>query len=541
VSAADFQFDAKGVTATVTPYATTYWTCVGTSVITADRQAILVDSDGDGIVRWERGKRKMVNGLFTMIDGTSGAITTRASQNAAEVAPLPFPAKAFLRDGNAFSRFVMNVADDAPQPRSLRVMWVRPGEGAWSAEVGDGINTIDELYATPSELMFDVRKLLPVGSSPAAPSGVQAGDFLVLQNPSADFWIGARVSSDHLAEATGGGVILHVSTAATEDDKKATIQLARIDGTDGVVSVHYETTDGTAKAGVHYQASSGTATFAAGQIFTSIEVPVIEDTVPESTTFTINLSAPSGAALGVTSPLSVYVHDNDGRPFIGLPRVFVPEGDGGAKEASYPMALYHSAPQPVTLEWEMRNAYNDAEVFLTGVLQYAVGEKEKSIKVPYVADDIYGYPKRWNVRITNAVNADFWSGNGILGITEDDPPPTMTVTGTTVNESAGSAIVTVTYSEPFTFSFGGLAFTDDGTATSPSDYEGFPDGFNFDLDEGIATATITIPIHNDTVREGTESFEVLVYILGTQDLFPVTVTILDDDTPVPPRRRTVRH
>ncbi len=331
------------------------------------------------------------------------------------------------------------------------------------------------------------------------------------------------------ATVTSFATTYRIGTTGGEDDRKVTITLARVDGTDGPVSVHYETADDSAHAGVHYQASSGTALFQPGDISTSFDVPVMDDrTDAGGVQFTVKLSEPSGAPLG--SAL-VGIFDNDSRPYVYLPPRSVPEGDGGPKEVSYVVPLSHSAPLPVTLEWSVRDTYNEADILATGVLEYAVGEREKPIILHYIADDIFGYPKRWIIAITNAVNADVRLPEGVLRIIEDDPPPAMTVTGATVSESAGSATVMVSYSEPFTFSFGELYYTEDGSATSPADYTG-TNGANFEVREGVPTATITIPIHDDTIAEGTESFEVYVHD-GTSNVVPATVTILDDDASAP--------
>jgi hypothetical protein len=394
----------------------------------AVREAIIEDSDGDGVVRWELGKQEMLAGLFTVIDGTSGSATTRSSADSAEVEPLAFP--------------------------------VEP----------------------------------------------------------------------HPGEAAGGGTILHARTTGGEDDGKVTITLARVDGTGGPAAVHFETADGSARAGVHYQASSGTVLFQPGHIFTSFDVPVIDDqTDAGGVQFTVKLSEPSGATLGAAV---VGIFDNDSRPYVYLPPRSVPEGDGGPKEVVYMVPLSHSAPLPVTLHWIVRDTYFLADPLASGVLEYAVGEQEKPITLQYIADDVFSYPRRWIISITEAVNADVRLPDGVLTIIEDDPPPVMTVTGTTVSESAGSATVKVSYAQPFTFSFGELYYTEDGSATSPADYAGTT-GANFQVLEGFLTMDITVPIHDDAIAEGTESFQVYVHHAGTQDVFPATVTILDDDANEP--------
>ncbi|WP_409494468.1 Calx-beta domain-containing protein [Amycolatopsis sp. cmx-11-12] len=64
------------------------------------------------------------------------------------------------------------------------------------------------------------------------------------------------------------------------------------------VTVQYATANGTATAAADYLAASGTVTFAPGETAKPVTVQVVPDTVDEpNETFTVNLSAPSGAGL----------------------------------------------------------------------------------------------------------------------------------------------------------------------------------------------------------------------------------------------------
>jgi hypothetical protein len=68
-----------------------------------------------------------------------------------------------------------------------------------------------------------------------------------------------------------------------------TAQLAR--ALDRTVAFDYRTEDGTATAGADYTAVSGSKTIAAGQMSTTIDVPIFGDTDVESDeTFTLRLS-----------------------------------------------------------------------------------------------------------------------------------------------------------------------------------------------------------------------------------------------------------
>ncbi len=73
----------------------------------------------------------------------------------------------------------------------------------------------------------------------------------------------------------------------------------------GTVTVQYATHDGTATAGSDYAATSGTLTFAPGETAKPVDVPVLADTLVEAPeTFTLDLSAPSGAAVAVPQGLA---------------------------------------------------------------------------------------------------------------------------------------------------------------------------------------------------------------------------------------------
>lgn len=523
-SAAEFQFDATGVTAVVTPSATTYWMCAclgesGGVPLIAQLFAIVTDINGDGVVRWELGNSMQPRGLWTVIDGTAGTITTQ-SQLSVPVEPLPFPSKAFLRDETgAYSRLVVNHTD-LPYDDTVYVLWARPGVGAWTSKVPDR-GPRDEIPMDVMKVMVHLPSLSPVGASPGAPSGVEVGDFLVVTDWFAQFWTGTRVDQQHLDDTIGAGKIVFAKTSGHEDTGKMEVQIARVEGTDSEASVHYETADDTATAGVHYVATSGIAHFDHGEIFQTIEIPLIDDQVDaKSARFRLTLSDPSGATLGTPASTTVPIPDNDGTPIVTIERLDIVEaGDAGSHEVPVKVTLSHTAPKPVTLAWKATDRLTLATV-ATGVLEFAVGEKEKSIVLGYVADDLYG-PGSVRIVMTNVVNA-FPVGEGRLIIRDDEPEPMMTLLGTTVTEAEGTAMVTVTFSAPFLHQRTWFWHTEDGDATSPHDYTSIPQG-SVSLPAGSTSMTLAIPIHEDDVREGTESFRV---VMPSPEM-SATVTILD--------------
>ena len=88
-----------------------------------------------------------------------------------------------------------------------------------------------------------------------------------------------------------------------------TVSLSRAAATP--VTVRWATANGTAAAGSDYTAGSGTVTFAAGVVSQTVAVSVTGDSAVESDeTFTVTLSAPSGATLGTATATATITNDD---------------------------------------------------------------------------------------------------------------------------------------------------------------------------------------------------------------------------------------
>jgi hypothetical protein len=92
----------------------------------------------------------------------------------------------------------------------------------------------------------------------------------------------------------------------------ARINLQRVGGSEGTVTVEFATMDGIATAGEDYRGTNGTLTFGPGVTSLFFNVPIINDTKNEvSETVTIELSNPSeGASLG-SANATLTITDND--------------------------------------------------------------------------------------------------------------------------------------------------------------------------------------------------------------------------------------
>ncbi len=88
------------------------------------------------------------------------------------------------------------------------------------------------------------------------------------------------------------------SSQGIEGSGVARVAVERSGGERGAVSVHFQTADGSARAGEDYTAVSGTLSWAAGDETAKIvEVPILDDAVSEGNeTVLLTLSAPTGGA-----------------------------------------------------------------------------------------------------------------------------------------------------------------------------------------------------------------------------------------------------
>ncbi len=97
------------------------------------------------------------------------------------------------------------------------------------------------------------------------------------------------------------GQLQFLTSASTVSESAGAVVLsvARVGGSDGVVSVSYATANGTAVAPSDYQARAGLLTWASGDSSNKIiSVPVSDDALSEGNeTFVLTLSAPTGGAI----------------------------------------------------------------------------------------------------------------------------------------------------------------------------------------------------------------------------------------------------
>lgn len=123
-----------------------------------------------------------------------------------------------------------------------------------------------------------------------------------------------------LADTYGGDLFFsHASYAVDENRAAVILTVRRTNGSAGMLTFDYATSNGTALAGSDFTAQSGTLILANGQTAVNWFIPVVDDAATESVeSFSVHLSHPSsGARLVAPSNATVTLRDDDG--VAGLP------------------------------------------------------------------------------------------------------------------------------------------------------------------------------------------------------------------------------
>jgi len=119
--------------------------------------------------------------------------------------------------------------------------------------------------------------------------------------------------------AQSPGITVQFASATytvNESDGTAVLTVTLSAAATDTVTANYATSDGTAVAGTDYATASGTVTFDPGVTSQDVSVGIIDngDYSNQSVYFTVALSSPTNATLGIPSTTTVNVLDNDPAP-----------------------------------------------------------------------------------------------------------------------------------------------------------------------------------------------------------------------------------
>ncbi|MFZ4401257.1 MAG: HYR domain-containing protein, partial [Bacteroidales bacterium] len=287
---------------------------------------------------------------------------------------------------------------------------------------------------------------------------------------------------------------------------------------DTIVTVKYATANGSATtANNDYTAkASTTLTFAAGETSKTVAIVVKGDLIVElDETFTVGLSTlvnnGRNISLGTITGTGTILNDDSATVNI-TNTVIHDEGNSGNTMYIYTISLTQASDvntlvNYATIDGTATTADNDY-ILNSGTLTFAPGQTTKYDTVLVKGDTKVELNETYTVGLSNLVNngrtINIGNATGAGTITNDDAA-VISISGFTVDESAGTATYTITMDKavqtPFTISFA----TASNTALSETDYDSIPSTIlNFGGANPLVQ-TVTVNIIDDNLVEPTET------------------------------------
>ena len=155
------------------------------------------------------------------------------------------------------------------------------------------------------------------------------------------------------------------------------------------VTVHYATSDNSAKAPADYTPVSGTLTIPAGSTSRTVTVPVRGDTIDENNeTFNLNLSGASGASIADSRGVGT-IRDDDAAPGMTVSDGRVREGNRGLTPMAFVVRLSQASGKTITVRYatERRSAIPGSDYAgASGTLTIPAGTTAKAVVVNIIGD-----------------------------------------------------------------------------------------------------------------------------------------------------------
>jgi glucose/arabinose dehydrogenase len=318
------------------------------------------------------------------------------------------------------------------------------------------------------------------------------------------------------------------------------------------ITVNYATANNTATAGSDYVTTSGTVTFTPSQTTQPISVTVNGDLANElNETFLVNLSGASNATISDNQGTGT-ITDDDSQPTLSINDVAVAEGNAGTVNANFTITLSAASGQTVSVQYATANNTATAGTDYTtasGTATFTTGQTSQQVSVAVNGDTAFEADETFVVNLSGAVNATIGDNQGQGTITNDDLAPTFEFTQANFdhNESSLSLNITVKRTgDPApaaTVDFqtvNNLSFVECNVVSSQAnqrcDYLLTSGTLSFAAND--LQKSFKLIIYNDAYQESNETINLSLSnpsgagaVLGAQST--ATVTILDDDTPVP--------
>ena len=307
------------------------------------------------------------------------------------------------------------------------------------------------------------------------------------------------------------------------------------------ISVDY-TYDGSTAGSNDFVTFGGKLTFAPGETSKTVRVQLREDSAIEAPElFFVGLRNPVGATIERNWG-AVTIIDNDttgATPQLFVDDLFVDEKQGTAQfVVRLGQLLGQSSATAVTVAYTTADGTALAGQDYTttsGTLSFAPGESVKTVSVPLLDDGSAEGVERFQLLLSNAVNAGIGDGNAQAEIGLSDgagsAQPRISMESVTTGEGEAFADLVVRLHAPSTSTVT-VDVTYDGSTAGSNDFVTF--GGTLSFAPGETVKPLRVQLREDTAAEAREVFFVgLRNVTNAQISTPwAAVTVVDNDTVV---------
>lgn len=283
------------------------------------------------------------------------------------------------------------------------------------------------------------------------------------------------------------------------------------------VTVDYETSNGTAVAGIDYEFTTGTVTFSPGETTQIIEVIVNGDTlVEDNETFFLNLFNATGALIADDQALGTILNDEAA---ISINDVTKLEGPvGTTNNFEFTVSLAHPVEGVVTVDLRTLDgsatlADSDYSELPLQTITFNPGETSKTVTVIVNGDSNIEGDETFQVELSNATNtvgdATILTPTG-TGTIENDDRALLSISDVTLTEDFGGATTSFNFTVSLSQGTSSIVEVDiatmDGTATVVgNDYQAASQTLTFN--PFVTEQTFTVIVNSDALTgEGNETF-----------------------------------
>jgi Calx-beta domain len=361
---------------------------------------------------------------------------------------------------------------------------------------------------------------------------------LSLVNPTGNATIGSQSTASLNIADNDSTLQFSAPTFSVNEDgtTSAAVTVTRTGSTTGAASATVNLANGTALAPGDYNNAAIPVNFATGETTKTVNIPIVNDTVVESTeTVNLTLGSPTNATIGGQSTATLNIADNDSTLQFSAPTFSVNED--GTPVAAVTVTRTGSTTGAASATVNLANGtavapddYNNAAI----PVNFATGETTKTVNnIPIVNDTLVEGSETVNLTLGSPTGATIGTQNAAtLNITDNDSTLQFSAPTFSVNEDGTPvAAVTVTRTGSTTGTASATVNIANGTAVAPGDYNNAAIPVNFAT--GETTKTVNIPIVNDTLVEGSETVNLTLVnptnaTIGTQNAAALNIT--DNDS-----------